>query len=66
MKRLFVLEVALLFLTSSTQDLDPFAPSTHEALLAKLPPLTGVHGYVSIGGAVPNVRCSVGNPGNPK
>ena len=46
------------FLNIFPQDLDPFAPSTHEALLAKLPPLTGVHGYVSIGGAVPNVRCS--------
>jgi len=41
---------------SLEEDLDPFAPSTHEALLAKLPPLAKVHGYVNIGGAVPNVR----------
>jgi len=41
---------------SLEEDIDPFSPSTHAKLLARLPPLSTLHGYLSLPTALPTVR----------
>ena len=41
---------------SLEEEMDPFSPTTHAMLLARLPPLSTLHGYLSLPTPLPTVR----------